>query len=492
MKINKLNISFTAFLLFNLFTISLVNAQTVPNPSGLTTSASLPDHDAPYCGSLVDPSLYDAVTDTQSANVEQFQNLELSQVTTDEECFFDCNQIVRGQVKDGIPSIDNPVFVDASSDGAPNDREKVIGVVLNGEARAYPYNILNWHEIVNDVFDGVHVSVTYCPLTGSGILYHTEAIGNAELGTSGFLYENNLVFYDRATDTEWSQMANVAVRGDQLGTKINYSESVETTWEAWKKLHPNTVVLSEDTGVVRDYARFPYGNYRSDGSIFFPTTYNSAVTPYNLYHEKALTQIVDIAGKTLLLPHEELNKIGALNHDFNGEDLFTAYYGNDALAITYSSNVNGEKLTFSPFEDISNALPSDLTLGMPIFIDNNDTIWNFNGLAISGPLVGEQLRSIPTYNAYWFAASTFFYDSTILQIDGDALEVITITQTLTTVSDGVTVTTTTEITSDNIATTSVTGLDPEVQDAGFVSFSPFYLLGFVAVIIPIYIRRKNR
>lgn len=89
MKINKHNISFTVFLLFNLFTILLVNAQTVPNPSGLSTSTSLPDHDAPYCGSLVDPSLYDSVTETQSANVEQFQNLELSQVTSAEECFFD-------------------------------------------------------------------------------------------------------------------------------------------------------------------------------------------------------------------------------------------------------------------------------------------------------------------------------------------------------------------------------------------------------------------
>ncbi|MFV2015249.1 MAG: DUF3179 domain-containing (seleno)protein, partial [Candidatus Heimdallarchaeota archaeon] len=225
--------------------------------------------------------------------------------------------------------------------------------------------------------------------------------------------------------------------------------------------------------------------------IFFPTTFDSSVAPYNLYQEKALTQIVTISDKTLLLPFEELDKIGVLNHEFNGESLFTVYYGNDDLAITYSPIVNGQKLTFSPYVDLNGDLSLDLTLGFPIYIDNNNTVWNINGLAISGPMVGQQLTTVPTYNAMWFAASTFFYDASILQIEGDSLEITTITQTITNVSDGVTVTTVTEITLDNIASTSVTDLTPEVQDEGFVPFSPFYLLGFVILIVPRYIKRKN-
>jgi hypothetical protein len=449
--------------------ISFANGQTVPNTSGDIAFSTLPE-DAPI--------------------FQNDENLSLHQTEPNQECLVPCNQIVQGQVKDGIPSIDNPVFIDADNSGAPDDRETVIGVVIDGEARAYPYDILNWHEIVNDVFNGIHFSVTYCPLTGSGLLYHTSAIGNAELGTSGYLYENNLVFYDRNTDTRWSQMDSVGIQGEQLGEELDYSEAVETSWETWKKLHPDTKVLSRNTGFSRSYDRYPYGSYQSDSSIIFPSTYNPNVEPYGLYHEKALTQILEINDATLLLPFAELSKIPFLNHNFNGEPLVTLYLESEALALTYSSVVNNDTvLTFSPFEDSSNSLSSDLTLDLPLTIDNEGNIWNFNGLAISGDLSGAELTAIPTYNAYWFAASTFFHDGSILIIDGSYPEVVTVTSVVTRVSGNNTITETVEETSNLYSSFSV---DPEFTDSEPLDFPLFYLVAFVALLIPKYMRSKNK
>ncbi|MHA2031504.1 MAG: DUF3179 domain-containing protein [Candidatus Kariarchaeaceae archaeon] len=429
--------------------ISLVNGQTVPNSSGTIALSSLPE----------------------GAPIFQTDEIvDVNQNEPDEECLVPCNQIVTGASKDGIPSIDNPVFLEADSSGAPANREKVIGVVINGEARAYSYDILNWHEIVNDVFNGIHTSITYCPLTGSGILYHTSALSNSELGTSGKLYENNLVFYDRNTDTRWSQMAGVGLQGEQIGVNLTYSEAVETTWETWKKLHPDTTVLSRDTGQSRNYDRYPYSNYRSDSSIYFPTTFNPDIEPYNLYHEKALTQILKIDGETLLLPFGELAKVPAFNHNFNGEPLVTISINSEALAITYSAVVNDVVLTFSPFDESSTNLGSDLTLDLPLFIDNNNNIWNFNGLAISGALSGTQLNMIPTYNAFWFAASTFFYDASILIIDGDYPEVVTETSNL--------------YTSFSV--------EPEFTDSDILTFSPLFLVAFVVLLVPRHLRSKNK
>ncbi len=430
----------TLILLINISTISIVTSQNLPTSSGNLALTTLPEG-APYF------TKNDAV--------------QLNQINPDQDdCFVPCNQIYSGQVKDGIPSIDNPTFI-SPEDSTTHPREKVIGIVVGGEARAYPYDILNWHEIVNDVFDGVHVSVTYCPLTGSGILYHTEALNNAELGTSGFLYENNLVFYDRVTDTQFSQMGNVGIRGEQVGVEVSYSAAVETTWEAWQKLHPETVILSEETGIERDYDRYPYGTYKSDRSIYFPSTFNQDVAPYNLYHEKTLTQILQIDEEVLLLPFPELEKLPILNHQFNNHDLLTLYEPDEALSLTYSATINDETLEFNPYDDSSSSLTSDLTLGLPLVIDNTNTIWNYNGLAISGPLEGEQLTLIATYNAFWFAASTFNYDAKILGIDGDQI------------------------------VTESYDVTPELQEEGFISFSPFFLAGLLVLIIPLYIQRRK-
>ncbi|OLS27465.1 MAG: hypothetical protein HeimC2_11280 [Candidatus Heimdallarchaeota archaeon LC_2] len=392
-------------------------------------------------------------------------NLTPHQAQTEPECNFQFEELHRGALKDAIRSIDSPRFVDPTHDMAPEDpRQKVIGITIDGIARAYPYNILSWHEIVNDDFNGNKVSITYCPLTGSGLIYPAGDLNDTQLGVSGLLFENNLVFYECDTGKHWSQMGGFVVKGQQLAGNIDYVESIETTWETWLKLHPDTKVLSTQTQLAASYDRYPYGAYLTDRSIYFPTTFNDNIEPYNLYHEKELTQIIQFDNDVLLLPFEELSKIQVLNHNFVNQDLFTLYVDSEDLAITYYANINGTKLDFTSYEDDNNVFNADVTFDLPLFIDNLENIWNIKGLAISGPLIGTQLKIIPTYNAFWFAATSFYYDASILIVDDSDTS-----------------------TSVVLSSFSVT---PEVQEQGSLQISPFYVIGLVTLAILRYGKRK--
>lgn len=350
----------------------------------------------------------------------------------DQHCLVPCNQLYTGASKDGIPAIDNPNFRLGTEENNLLDSEIVIGIVFDGEPRAYPYEILNWHEIVNDEINGSHFSITYCPLTGSGLVFKTDVIGNSELGVSGKLFENNLVFYDRNTESYWSQMMHTSVMGEQIGSILPYSEAVETTWGNWKNLHPNTIVLTRDTGYSREYSRYPYNRYRSNTDILFPTSYDPGQAPYNLFHAKAITQIIKIDKEVLLLPRDELVDLPALNLIFAGTSLIT-FSGPTRLINTFESRLSdGTELLFSPA--VVSGITNESSYGLPVFADQFGSIWNFNGIAIEGPSKGERLNLLPTFNAFWFAASTFYYDAQIFLTENLSEEAIPETFTTSIVS----------------------------------------------------------
>lgn len=168
------------------------------------------------------------------------------------------NGVVSGGVpKDGIPSIDTPTFAGATevdlSKGDP-----VFGIVRNGDAKAYPQYILVHHEIVNDRIDGIPVAVTYCPLTGTVLAFEREKV---EFGVSGRLVNSNLVMYDRATDSRWPQILGTAIDGSMKGSSLRELHTTWTTWSEWRTVHPETRVLTEETGYVRRYGDDPYGSY---------------------------------------------------------------------------------------------------------------------------------------------------------------------------------------------------------------------------------------
>lgn len=173
-----------------------------------------------------------------------------------------------GPGKDGIPSIDQPRFGRAeAADGFLDDEDRVVGVYLDGQARAYPQRILVWHEIVNDSIGDHRVAVTYCPLTGTAIGFDR---GETEFGVSGKLVNSNLIMYDRATDTEYPQILAAGIDGELAGRGLEEVRLVWTTWGRWKQRHPDTEVLSIRTGSLRNYHRDPYGSYNPLQGYYVP------------------------------------------------------------------------------------------------------------------------------------------------------------------------------------------------------------------------------
>lgn len=171
-----------------------------------------------------------------------------------------------GPPPDGIPSINDPVFT-AADDPPTNldDGDPVFGVELNGEAKAYPQYVLVWHEIVNDVVGGESVAITYCPLTGTAQGFYR---GDVEFGVSGRLINSNLVMFDRPTESRWPQMLASGLSGSHRGEFLEEFQVTWTTWERWRETHPDTVVLTEDTGFVRDYGGDPYGGYNPPSGYY--------------------------------------------------------------------------------------------------------------------------------------------------------------------------------------------------------------------------------
>ncbi len=183
-------------------------------------------------------------------------------------------KLLRGcPVKDCIPSIDEPEFESlAEANEWLNDDDRVFGLVYKGVERAYPQRILNWHEIVNDEVAGDPVAVTFCPLCGTAVAFIREVDGKkAEFGVSGYLYNSDLIMYDRVEGNLWQQITLEAIIGpaarrDEFLQWVGVST---TDWKAWKTQHPNTDVLSKPSNFKRDYDRYPYGSYEENSEVRF-------------------------------------------------------------------------------------------------------------------------------------------------------------------------------------------------------------------------------
>ncbi|MCG3117751.1 MAG: DUF3179 domain-containing protein [Candidatus Manganitrophus sp. SA1] len=176
-----------------------------------------------------------------------------------------------GPEKDGIPAILRPKFVPADQAEFLKRDDRVLALESNGEAKAYPIKILNWHEIVNDRIGGRPILITYCPLCGTGMAFDPVIEGkHYTFGVSGLLYKSDVLMYDHQTESLWSQIQQEAVTGPLTGTRLKLLPLVHTTWQAWQAEHPKTWVLSIDTGFRRDYTRDPYESYARSDRLIFP------------------------------------------------------------------------------------------------------------------------------------------------------------------------------------------------------------------------------
>jgi len=170
--------------------------------------------------------------------------------------------ISGGPPKDGIPSIDAPRFVPVAEMHELAATEPVIGLEINGEARAYPLRILIWHEIVNDTVGDVPVVVTYCPLCNSAVVYDRRVAGQAvEFGTTGKLRNSDLVMYDRTTESWWQQFLGEAIVGTRTGYRLQAIPARLESWERFAARHADGRVLVPNDPDLRRYGANPYFGY---------------------------------------------------------------------------------------------------------------------------------------------------------------------------------------------------------------------------------------
>lgn len=230
-----------------------------------------------------------------------------------------------GPPRDGIPSLDNPKFVAADAAKFLKPRDRVLGVSYGGVARAYPIKILNYHEIVNDRLNGKAIVVTFCPLCGSGMVFSSTLNGeDLQFGVSGLLYNSDVLMYDRQTKSLWSQLKRLAITGPMKETRLESLPVSHTTWREWRQRHPDTEVLTTETGFRRNYRANPYPNYSRSGRLYFPVDKES-----KLYKRKALVMGLEIDGKFKVYPFAEL-KHGPdrFPDEFEGQQ-FDVYFDRD-------------------------------------------------------------------------------------------------------------------------------------------------------------------
>jgi hypothetical protein len=169
-----------------------------------------------------------------------------------------------GPPKDGIPAIDDPHFTPVSEVDWLESREPVIEVTVGDETRAYPIQILTWHEIANDELGGVPVAVTFCPLCNTAIVFDRRVDGEVlSFGTTGKLRESDLVMYDRTTESWWQQFSGEALVGELTGNELKQLPARMVAWSDFKHDHPSALVLDKETGFSREYGANPYAGYDS-------------------------------------------------------------------------------------------------------------------------------------------------------------------------------------------------------------------------------------
>lgn len=226
-----------------------------------------------------------------------------------------------GPLRDGIPALVDPAVVPAAA-ARLADEEPVLGVAVGGAARAYPLAILAWHELVNDELGGRPILVSYCPLCGTGMVFDRRVGGEVRtFGVSGLLYRSDLLLYDRETESLWSQILARAVTGPSLGQRLELIRAPVTTFARWRRAHPETTVLSRETGHRRNYDRNPYGDYAFSERLRFPVPADAR------YHPKMPTLGLRLPdGSARAYPASELYAAGgSVEEEFRGRRVRVAY-----------------------------------------------------------------------------------------------------------------------------------------------------------------------
>jgi hypothetical protein len=318
------------------------------------------------------------------------------------------NEILSGgPPKDGISPIDQPDFVDVeAADAWLKPLEPVVLFQIGDDTRAYPLQILTWHEIVNDTVNGVPVTVTFCPLCNTAIAFERTFDGQVlDFGTSGRLRFSNLIMYDRQTETWWQQASGDGIAGRYAGSQLTFLPAAIIGWEDFKANHPEGKVLSRDTGFTRDYGRNPYGGY--DNINNSPFLFQGPEDGRLPAMARVLT--LDLGTEAVAYPFDLLSEVRVINDFVAEEPVVVLWEAGTASALDSSNLAQGRDVgsanTFSPVVD-----GRTLTFrfdGSQIVDEQTQSVWNVLGQAKAGELAGEQLESVVSVNHFWFSWAAF-------------------------------------------------------------------------------------
>ena len=325
--------------------------------------------------------------------------------------------ISGGPPPDGIPPIDDPQFVTASDVRFLDDQEPVLAVEVNGEAKAYPLQIMTWHEIVNDEVGGVPVTVTYCPLCNTGIAFERPTIDGEllDFGTSGKLYNSNLVMYDRETETYWMQATGQAIVGQLTGEQLTFVPARILSFGDWRAEHPDALVLSRDTGHDRPYGENPYAGYDSTDQPFLFTGKPDPRLP-------ATARVLGIAraGDVVAFPYEAVredavNGSAVVMERVDGEPVAVFWKAGTASALDSMEIAEGRDVgaiaAYRPEAD-GRVLSFEARENGIVDVETG-SVWSILGRAVSGPLAGEQLVPELGIDSLWFDWAAFHPDTRI-------------------------------------------------------------------------------
>ncbi|MCI0554809.1 MAG: DUF3179 domain-containing protein [Anaerolineae bacterium] len=311
-----------------------------------------------------------------------------------------------GVVVDGIPALKNAAMIPADEASYITPEEPVFGISINGDHRAYPLRIMDWHEMANDVVGGVPLSLAYCTLCGAGIAFDGRA-SNGEtytFGSSGFLFRSNKLMYDHQTHTLWNQITGEPVLGELAGKdiKLDVLPVVVTSWEAWLEQHPDTRVLDINTGYQRPYdPGAAYGSYFASNETMFPVWQRS-----KLLGTKDRIYALQVDGIPKAYPLKILIEEKVVN-DVIGETpvLLIASRGDITVQASGSLttyNAGGEVRAYYRENETFNPGPDESTV-----LDSAGNLWQVTEEALVGPN-GELAPRLNGHLAYWFGWYTFF------------------------------------------------------------------------------------
>jgi hypothetical protein len=321
-----------------------------------------------------------------------------------------------GPPKDGIPSIDHPEFINIqSADAWLKPVEPVIQVVINQEAKAYPLQILIWHEIVNDTVGGIPILVTFCPLCNTAIVFEREVDGQIlDFGTTGRLRFSNLIMYDRQTETWWQQAEGKGIVGTLTGTQLTFVPAAIVSWDEFKQANPAGLVLSRNTGFTRSYGQNPYVGY--DNVDQPPFLYTGPKTPDQL-PAVARVLTIDLNNDAVAYPYEDLKKANVVNDVVGNEKIVIFWSPGTASALDAQNIAEGKDVgTAAAYRRVLDGLTLTFKFdGQNIVDEQTGSSWNVLGQALDGKLKGQQLVQIVSVNHFWFSWAAFKPDTRIYQ-----------------------------------------------------------------------------